>query len=61
MNYDNLIEVAMYSNSVGRRDMQTIPGNANMIAKKIIKLTQQVILRLMIQIVKSYVFKKHKQ
>ena len=33
MNYDNLIEVAMYSNSVGRRDMQTIPGNANMIAK----------------------------
>ena len=34
MNYDNLSEVAMYSNSVGRRDMQTIPGNANMIAKR---------------------------
>lgn len=33
MNYDNLVEIAMYSNSVGRRDMQTIPGNANMIAK----------------------------
>ena len=34
MNYDNLVEVAIYSNSVGRRDMQTIPGNANMIAKQ---------------------------
>ena len=34
MNYDNLIEYAMYSNTVGRRDMQTIPGNANMIAKE---------------------------
>lgn len=33
MNYDNLVEIAMYSNSVGRRDMQAIPGNANMIAK----------------------------
>lgn len=34
MNYDNLAEVVMYSNTVGRRDMQTIPGNANMIAKQ---------------------------
>ena len=33
MNYDNLVEVAMYSNTAGRRDMQAIPGNANMIAK----------------------------
>lgn len=34
MNYDNLAEIVMYSNTVGRRDMQTIPGNANMIAKQ---------------------------
>ena len=34
MIYDNLVEYAMYSNTVGRRDMQTIPGNANMIAKE---------------------------
>lgn len=34
MNYNNLIEIVMYSNSAGRRDMQTIPGNANMIAKE---------------------------
>ena len=34
MNYDNLVEIAMYSNSVGRRDMASIPGNANMIAKE---------------------------
>jgi len=33
MNYDNLVEIVMYSNTVGRRDMQAIPGNANMIAK----------------------------
>lgn len=33
MNYDNLVEIVMYSNSVGRRDMQSIPGNANLIAK----------------------------
>jgi len=33
MNYDNLVEIVMYSNTAGRRDMQTIPGNANMIAK----------------------------
>ena len=33
MNYDNLVEIAVYSNTVGRRDMQAIPGNANMIAK----------------------------
>ncbi len=33
MNYDNLVEIAMYSNTAGRRDMQAIPGNANMIAK----------------------------
>ena len=33
MNYDNLVEIAVYSNTAGRRDMQAIPGNANMIAK----------------------------
>ena len=33
MNYDNLVEIVMYSNSVGRRDMQSIPGNANLITK----------------------------
>lgn len=34
MNYDNLVEIAMYSNPVGRRDIAAIPGNANMIAKQ---------------------------
>ena len=34
MNYDNLVEIAMYSNAVGRRDTKAIPGNANMIAKQ---------------------------
>ena len=34
MNYDNLVEIAMYSNVVGRRDTKAIPGNANMIAKQ---------------------------
>jgi len=33
MNYDNLVEIAMYSNAAGRRDMQAIPGNANLVAK----------------------------
>ena len=33
MSYDNLIEIAMYSNTAGRRDTEAIPGNANMIAK----------------------------
>lgn len=33
MNYDNLMEIVVYSNSVGRRDMEAIPGNANQIAK----------------------------
>ena len=33
MNYDNLAEIVMYSNTAGRRDMAAIPGNANMIAK----------------------------
>ena len=35
MNYDNLAEILMYSNTVGRRDMQAIPGNANLIAKEL--------------------------
>lgn len=34
MNYDNLVEIVMYSNPVGRRDTEAIPGNANMIAKQ---------------------------
>lgn len=34
MNYDNLMEIVMYSNPVGRRDTTAIPGNANMIAKQ---------------------------
>lgn len=34
MNYDNLMEIVVYSNSVGRRDMEAIPGNANQIAKQ---------------------------
>lgn len=34
MNYNNLAEVVMYSNTAGRRDMEAIPGNANMIAKE---------------------------
>lgn len=34
MNYDNLVEIVMYSNPVGRRDIAAIPGNANMIAKQ---------------------------
>ena len=34
MNYDNLVEIVMYSNAVGRRDTEAIPGNANMIAKQ---------------------------
>lgn len=34
MNYDNLMEIVMYSNPVGRRDTAAIPGNANMIAKQ---------------------------
>ena len=34
MNYDNLAEIVVYSNTVGRRDMKTIPGNSNMIAKQ---------------------------
>ena len=33
MSYDNLVEIAMYSNTAGRRDTSAIPGNANMIAK----------------------------
>jgi len=33
MNYYNLAEIVMYSNTAGRRDMAAIPGNANMIAK----------------------------
>ena len=35
MNYDNLVEIAMYSNTVGRRDILSIPGNANVIAKEL--------------------------
>ncbi len=35
MNYDNLVEIVMYSNTVGRRDMEAIPGNANMVAKEL--------------------------
>lgn len=35
MNYDNLMEIVMYSNPVGRRDTTAIPGNANMIAKQV--------------------------
>lgn len=35
MNYDNLMEIVMYSNPVGRRDTMAIPGNANMIAKQL--------------------------
>lgn len=34
MNYDNLAEIVVYSNTVGRRDMKTIPGNSNMFAKQ---------------------------
>lgn len=34
MNYDNLVEIVMYSNPVGRRDTEAISGNANMIAKQ---------------------------
>ena len=34
MNYDNLVEIVMYSNPVGRRDTEAIPGNANMIVKQ---------------------------
>ena len=33
MNYENLSEIIMYSNTVGRKDMTSIPGNANLIAK----------------------------
>ena len=35
MNYDNLVEIAMYSNTVGRRDILSVPGNANVIAKEL--------------------------
>ncbi len=35
MNYDNLLEIVMYSNSVGRRDTEAIPGNANLISKQL--------------------------
>lgn len=35
MNYDNLMEIVMYSNPVGRRDTMAIPGNANMVAKEL--------------------------
>ena len=33
MNYDNLAEIVVYSNTVGRKDPLSIPGNANYIAK----------------------------
>lgn len=36
MTYENLSEIMLYSNTAGRRDMRTIPGNANMIAKEVI-------------------------
>lgn len=36
MNYDNLMEIVVYSNTVGRRDMEAIPGNANQIAKEVV-------------------------
>ena len=34
MNYNNMAEVMVYSNSVGRRDLETIPGNAFNLAKE---------------------------
>ncbi len=33
MRYNNLAEILVYGNSVGRRDMETVPGNANILAK----------------------------
>ena len=33
MRYNNLAEILVYANSVGRRDMETVPGNANILAK----------------------------
>ena len=33
MNYENLSEIIMYSNTAGRKDMTSIPGNANLIGK----------------------------
>lgn len=34
MNYDNLVEILVYSNVAGRKDPLSIPGNANYIAKE---------------------------
>ena len=34
MSYNNMAEVMVYSNSVGRRDLETIPGNAFSLAKE---------------------------
>ena len=33
MNFDNLSEIAIYSNTVGRKDMRTITGDANQLGK----------------------------